>query len=142
MVLTEGEKMILTPTYHVYDMYKVHQDAKLLDFAVLSDDYECGTEKLRQMNASISKDAKGNINATLVNINPNQMAEVTFHIGDFGMISHVYGTVLTSDAMNTMNTFEHPDQIHPKEFTDFIIEGNTIYIKMPSKSVVLLTIKR
>ncbi|MGP8314754.1 hypothetical protein ACG0Z4_28210 [Enterocloster aldenensis] len=65
------------------------------------------------MNASISKDAKGNINATLVNINPNQMAEVTFHIGDFGMISHVYGTVLTSDAMNT---FEHPDQIHPKEF--------------------------
>ena len=44
--------------------------------------------------------------------------------------------------MNTMNTFEHPDQIHPKEFTDFIIEGNTIYIKMPSKSVVLLTIKR
>lgn len=87
-------------------------------------------------------DAKGNINATLVNVNPNQMAEVTFHIGDFGMISHVYGTVLTSDAMNTMNTFGHPDQIHPKEFTDFIIEGNTIYIKMPSKSVVLLTIKR
>ena len=39
MVLTEGEKMILTPTYHIYDMYKVHQDAKLLDFAVLSDDY-------------------------------------------------------------------------------------------------------
>lgn len=87
-------------------------------------------------------EAKGNINATLVNVNPNQMAEVTFHIGDFGMISHVYGTVLTSDAMNTMNTFGHPDQIHPKEFTDFIIEGNTIYIKMPSKSVVLLTIKR
>lgn len=146
MVLTEGEKMILTPTYHIYDMYKVHQDAKLLDFAILSDDYECdyecGTEKLNQINASISKDAKGNINATLVNVNPNQMAEVTFHIGDFGMISQVCGTVLTSDAMNTMNTFEHPNQIHPREFTDFVIEGNTIYIKMPSKSVILLTIKR
>ena len=89
MVLTEGEKMILTPTYHIYDMYKVHQDAKLLDFAVLSDDYECGTENLKQINASVSKDSLGNINATLVNLDPNQMAEVTCHIADFGMISKV-----------------------------------------------------
>ena len=142
MVLTEGEKMILTPTYHIYDMYKVHQDAKLLDFAVLSDDYECGTENLKQINASVSKDSLGNINATLVNLYPNQMAEVTCHIADFGMISMVNGTVHTSGAMNTMNTFEHPDQIQPEEFEDFVIEGNTIHIKMPSKSVVLLTVKR
>ena len=142
MVLTEGEKMVLTPTYHVYDMYKVHQDAKLVDFAVLSNDCQLGGESLKQINTSISKDANGNINATLVNIDPNQMAEVKCHIEGFGMISKVSGTVLTSGAMNTMNTFENPNQIQPEEFTDFVIEGNTIHIKMPSKSVVLLTVKR
>lgn len=142
MVLTEGNKLILTPTYHVYDLYKVHQDAKLLDFAILSDDYECGGELLKQINGSISKDGKGNINATLVNIDPGHAAEVTCHIADFGMIDVIEGTVLTADTMNIMNTFEQPDQIRPKKFTDFVIEGSTIHIKMPPKSVVLVSVKK
>ena len=141
MVLTEGEKLVLTPTYHVYDMYKVHQDAELLDFAMLSDDYTYGDEALKQISASISMDAEGAINATLVNVDPNRSAEVTCHIGDFGPISHVSGTILTADAMNTMNTFEQPGQLKPAEFTDFTVEGDTLRIQMPSKSVVLVTVR-
>lgn len=141
MILTEGSKMILTPTYHVYDMYKVHQDAMLLDFAMLSDDYDFEGTKLKQINCSISKDEQGTIHATLVNIDPNHSAEVTCHIADFGTIGSVEGTVLTATEMNTMNTFEQPDTLHPESFHDFTVEADTLRIRMPSKSVVLISIR-
>ena len=133
--------MVLTPTYHVYDMYKVHQDAKLLDFAMLSDDYVCDGETLKKVSCSISKDKEGAINATLVNVDPNEGAEVVCHIADFGKIGSVEGTVLTSDAMNTMNTFDNPNQLQPTGFTDFQVEGDKITIKMPPKSLVLISVK-
>ena len=141
MILTEGSKMVLTPTYHVYDMYKVHQDAKLLDFAMLSDDYVCDGETLKKISCSISKDQEGTINATLVNIDPGEGAEVVCHIADFGAFGSVEGTVLTADAMNTMNTFDNPNQLQPAGFTDFQVEGDKITVQMPPKSVVLISVK-
>ena len=51
------------------------------------------------------------------------------------------GTVLTSDAMNTMNTFDNPNQLQPTGFTDFQVEGDKITIKMPPKSLVLISVK-
>ena len=133
--------MILTPTYHVYDMYKVHQDAMLLDFALICDDYEYDGETLKQVNASVSKDKDGNINMTLCNIDPNKAAKVSCYIGDIAGIKEVCGTVLTSDAMNDHNTFEQPENVKPEAFNGFTVDGGNLTINMPSKSVVLLTIK-
>ncbi len=141
MILTEGEKMILTPTYHVFDMYKVHQDARLLDFALLSEDYECDGNKLKQINASVSKAADGSVNLTICNINPNRDADISCYIEDFGLFGKIEGRVLTADVMNAMNTFDNPDNLKPVGFTDFSIKENKISLKIPSKSVVLVTIK-
>ena len=140
MILTEGERMLLTPTYHVFDMYKVHQDADLLDFAMLSDDYVWEGERVHQISASVSRDAAGKLHMTLANVNPDQAAEVTCHIGDFDGAPHVEGSVLTAAAMNARNTFEQPEQVKPQAFADFTVEGCTLHIQMPAKSVVLLTV--
>ncbi len=140
MVLTEGRKLVLTPTYHVYDMYKVHQDAMLLDFAILSDTYAFEGEKLKQISCSVSKDAQGTVSMTLVNMDPNHAAEVTCHIADFGTIKSAEGTVLTADKMNAMNTFEQPDTLRPEAFRDFSVEEGTLHIRMPAKSLVLIRI--
>lgn len=141
LILTEADKMILTPTYYVYDMYKIHQDAMLLNFALFSDDYNYKGETLKQINASVSKDKEGNINVTFCNIDPNKPAKVTCYIEDIEGIKEVKGRVLTGNDMRVHNTFDQPDNIKPTDFNDFLIKGNNLYINIPYKSVVSLVIK-
>ena len=140
MILTEGEKMILTPTYHVFEIYTVHHDARLLDSAIVTDKYSYDGMELDKVNATISKDENGKIHMTLVNIDPNENADVTCHIADFGKISVGEGRVLTAEKMNEMNTFENPDMVKPELFQNYEVDGDTVRIHMPSKSVVVLTV--
>ena len=59
VILTNEEKMMLTPTYHVMEMYNVHQDATMIPLTVQSNDYVFNNEKLKAISASASKDANG-----------------------------------------------------------------------------------
>ncbi|MEQ1677620.1 MAG: alpha-L-arabinofuranosidase C-terminal domain-containing protein, partial [Chitinophagaceae bacterium] len=68
VILTKEEKMLLTPTYHVMEMYNVHQDALLLPLTVTSNDYTFGEKKLKAVSASASKDKNGVVHISLVNI--------------------------------------------------------------------------
>ena len=140
MILTEGEKMILTPTYHVFEMYTVHHDAQLLDTAMVTDKYCYDGMELDKVNTTVSKDENGKIHMTLVNIDPNENADVTCHIADFGKIRVDDGRVLTAEKMNEMNTFENPDMVKPELFQNYEVDGDTVRIHMPSKSVVVLTV--
>jgi alpha-N-arabinofuranosidase len=140
IILTEGAKMILTPTYHVFDMYKVHMDAALLDFTMLSDDYEADGNVFKKVNASVSKSADGKINISLCNIDPDNGAKVHCLLDALPANASVSGTVLTSSAMNTHNTFDEPGAIKPAPFTGFTVNGDRLCIELPSKSVTLITI--
>ncbi|MBP7403127.1 MAG: alpha-N-arabinofuranosidase, partial [Clostridia bacterium] len=140
IVLTSGEKMVLTPTYHVYDMYKVHQDAMLLDHDILSDDYEFDGEKVKKVNASVSKDAEGRIHITLCNVDPTGGADVECFIDGIDAGTAITGTVLTSDRMNAHNDFDAPTAIEPAAFRGFTADKGRLTVAMPSKSVVLLSI--
>ena len=140
MILTEGEKMILTPTYHVFEMYTVHHDAQLLDSAIVTDKYSYDGMELDRVNATISKDENGTVHMTLVNIDPNENADVTCHIADFGKLKVGEGRILTAEKMNEMNTFENPDMVKPERFHNYEVEGDTVRIHMPSKSIVVLTV--
>ncbi len=141
LILTEGEKMILTPTYHVFDMFKVHQDAKFLDFAILSDDYVYQGESLKCINASVSKSEDGTINITISNINPNESVQVSCNVADMGLLGNIQGTILTADRMQAMNTFENPNKVKLESYSKYSIDGTMLKVEMPSKSVVLLRIK-
>jgi len=140
IILTEGSKMILTPTYHVFDMYKVHMDASLLDFTMLSDDYEADGQIFKKVSASASQDADGKVNITLCNMDPDHGATVKCLLDALPINTQVTGTVLTSAAMNTHNTFEEPEAIKPIPFTGFTVDGDRLSIELPSKSVTLITV--
>jgi len=140
IILTEGSKMILTPTYHVYDMYKGHMDATQLDFTLLSDDYEADGKVFKKVTASVSRGTDGKVNISLCNMDPENGAKVQCVLDELPAGATIAGTILTSDAMNTHNTFDQPEAIKPKSFTDFTVNGEQMSINLPSKSVTLITI--
>src|SRR5581483_7957272 len=76
LILTDKEKMVLTPTYHVFDLYKVHQDAKYLPVKLSSPDYEVDGKKIPAMSVTASQDAAGKIHVSLVNLDPHN--SITF----------------------------------------------------------------
>ena len=137
MILTDGPKMTLTPTYHVYEMYTVHHDATLLPVDLKCGDYEFARDKIPTVNASASRDASGKIHITLCNLNPNKSADVVIGLAGKKM-KPVSGRVLTSEAMQDHNTFEHNDTVKPAPFNAFKATDKGLTVTLPSKSVVLL----
>lgn len=140
MILTDREKMVLTPTYHVFEMYKVHQDAQLLPSELICRDYTFGEERLPALSVSASKNAEGVIHLSVCNLDPNQSAELECRLENFST-KKVTGRILTAEAMNAHNTFDQTDRIHPKEFKDFsVVSSGSIMVSLPEKSVVVLAI--
>lgn len=140
MILTKAEKMVLTPTYHVFEMYKVHHDAVMLHVELQCGDYRFGDEKIPSINVSASKDTTGKIHITLCNLDPTKSAELVCELQGTRP-SSISGRALTADAMNAHNTFDNPQEVQPVAFDKFDFEGNILTATLPPKSVVLLGIK-
>ncbi|MDX9755189.1 MAG: alpha-N-arabinofuranosidase [bacterium] len=140
MVLTQDEKMLLTPTYHVYHMFKVHQDALWLPIFLKTQDYRLGNESMPALNASASMDQNGKIHISLCNMDPNQSVTLQCRLAGKDAKS-VSGQILTSDLMTAHNTFENPAVVQPAPFTGFQVENNQLSITMPAKSVVVLAVE-
>ncbi len=140
VILTDKEKMIVTPTYHVMEMYNVHQDAKLLPVTVQTGNYVFDNEKLPAVSCSASKDSLGRTHISLVNIDSKNAQTVTINI-DGANYKSMTGRLLTSAKLRDRNTFESPDVITPKAFTGATLKGNAINVKMPPFSVVVLALK-
>ena len=140
VILTNEEKIILTPTYHVMEMYNVHQDATMLPLSVTSGDYKMGKEKLKAISASASKDKNGLTHVSLVNIDYSKAQELTINVSGANYTS-VNGRILTSDKMQNYNSFENPDKVKPVSFDGASINGSSLKIKLPPFSVVVLELK-
>jgi alpha-L-arabinofuranosidase len=140
VILTEGEKMILTPTYHVLDMYKVHQDATMLPVELTAKEYSLGADKVAGVSASASKDSKGAIHVSLVNIDAKQSQTVSVNLKG-AKLANTTGEILTSGKLSDHNTFANPDLIKPKKFQDFKVSGDNLNVTIPPFSVVVLEIK-
>ena len=140
VILTNEEKMLLTPTYHVMEMYNVHQDAKLIPITVTSGDYSFGNEKLKAVSASASKDSTGTIHISLVNIDLKNPADVSINLQG-GKYTNVTGRILSSGNISDHNTFENPNKIKPAVFNGASLNGNNVNVKLPPFSVVVLSIR-
>jgi len=139
LIFTDEEKMMLTPTYHIYDMYKVHHDATLIPLTLESPEYQFGDESLPALSASASRDKEGKTHISLVNIDPDTPIEVSIALGEVEG-KKVRGQVLTTPEMNSHNTFEDPSRVVPVEFTSAKIKKGVLELVVPSKSVVVLEI--
>lgn len=140
VILTDKEKMILTPTYHVMEMYNVHQDATLLPVTVQNIDYVLGNEKLPAISVSASKDKNGVTHVSLVNIDAKKAPEVSIDIKG-SRYSSVTGRILTSGKLQDHNTFENPAKLKPVVFNGARLQSNTLKVKLPPFSVVMLELK-
>ncbi|MBF9252837.1 alpha-N-arabinofuranosidase [Pontibacter sp. 172403-2] len=140
VILTDEEKMILTPTYHVMEMYNVHQDAAWLPLTIKSEAYVMGSEKLPAVSGSASKDKNGLTHISLVNIDAKKEQDITISI-DGAKYKNVTGRLLTSDKLQDYNSFDNPDAIKPETFKGAKLKGDNLTVKLPPFSVVVLELK-
>jgi alpha-N-arabinofuranosidase len=144
VILTEGEKMVLTPTYHVFEMYKVHQDAERLSTEATSDSYELGGRSQPQTSVSASKDAQGRIHISLCNLHHEAGADLTVELRGLGEGANytLTGTELTAPRMQSHNDFEQPETVAPKPFDAFTREDDRIRVKLSPRSVTVLELTK
>ena len=140
LVLTRGNQMILTPTYHVFDMYKVHQDAKLLPVQINSPMYTYNGQSLPAVNVSATKDSTGKVHISFVNIDPNNNISVRVALNDIDWKT-VDGQLLTAARFNEYNSFEKPANLKLAAFKDARKEGSELVVTLPKMSVVTVELK-
>ena len=137
MILTDGAKMTVTPTYWVFEMYKVHQGAASLPVELTTPDYVLGGNKIPAVSASASRDSAGKIHLSLVNADPNRPITVTCQLEGIAAKT-VTGRLLTAATMTAHNTFDAPDTVRPVPFTGALINGAALTVALPAKSIVVL----
>ena len=140
VILTKEEKIILTPTYHVMEMYNVHQDATMLPLEVTSNKYILGKDTLTAVWASASKDKNGLTHISLVNVNAKQAQLVSININGANYKT-VSGRILTSDKLQNYNSFENPNKIVPVVFNGAQLNGSKLNLNIPPFSVLVLELK-
>jgi alpha-N-arabinofuranosidase len=140
MILTDKAKMLLTPTFHVFEMYSVHQDATLLPTDLTCEDYHFSQSQIPGLSASASRDQAGRIHLTLCNLNPNGPAEIVCRLQGAAAKS-ISGRVLTAGEMHAHNTFDAPENVKPREFQDVHLGGDGFAATLPAKAVVVLEIQ-
>ena len=140
LILTQKEKMILTPTYHVFDLYKVHHDAVFLPFDLTTENYELNGEQLPALNISSSKAKDGSINISIVNIHPDKAMPLECDLRGV-KVSTVSGKILTGNALNAHNTFDQPSNVKVTDFNKATLKNNILIVELPAKSVVVLNVK-
>jgi alpha-N-arabinofuranosidase len=140
MILTDKEKMVLTPTYWVFDMYKVHQGARSIPVELNAPQYWSGENGIPAVSASASRDPEGKLHLSIVNLDATRPATVSTKMAG-GSAKSVTGRVLTAPAINTCNTFENPEAVKPAEFKDVKISGEQVTMTLPARSVVVLEIQ-
>jgi alpha-N-arabinofuranosidase len=139
MILTKGPQMVLTPTYHVFKMFRPFQDATYLPVEVQAPAYTMGSTTVPGVSLSAARTSDGKIVLALVNLNPKTPTPLSLTIAG-AQPKQVHGDVLTASSMDAHNTFETPDVIHPAEFKGATVKGGTLSLTLPAKSVVVLSL--
>ncbi|MDC7233888.1 MAG: alpha-L-arabinofuranosidase C-terminal domain-containing protein [Spirochaetales bacterium] len=135
-VLTEGDKMILTPTYHVLEMNKEHMDADSLPVFLDTADHKSESEGKEFSTLSMSASRKGkSYLVSMTNLDPEKGKTVTLDLrGE--KIGEIKARILSGQRLNSHNSFESPEAVKPEDFRDFELKGTTMEINLPARSFV------
>lgn len=139
MILTEGDKMILTPTYHVFKMYIPFQNAKLLTSTIEKNPtYSLGAYSVPTLSVSAARSTNGKVYVALVNSHARDAQAITLNAG--GKFSTAKGSIMTDAAMDAHNTFKDPKRLVPAPISHKGKNGQ-FSIKLPAKSVSVLELE-
>lgn len=140
VILTEGADMLLTPTYHVFDLYKEHQDSDLVESFL--ETREIGPDEefqVPEITESVSMAADGTLHITLTNASLSDVLPIEASIQGYAPLS-AEGEMVQG-AMAEKNTFEEPERVTLRKFTDFRITEDGLALNLPPRSVVRLSVK-
>lgn len=140
LILTEGERVILTPTYHVFDLYQVHQGATLLPILLDTEPYSSGAAQIPQVSASASRDAGGVVHITLCNADPHHEARLSCELRGMTAAA-VSGRVLAAKTMQAHNTLDNPEAVTPVEYTGARTTDQGLDALLPPMSIVQLAVR-
>ncbi|KLE35953.1 alpha-N-arabinofuranosidase [Aurantiacibacter luteus] len=140
MMFTDGPDMVLTPTYHVFDLYQGYMDGTVYPVEVESPTYSVNEWSMDEVSASSVRGTDGVLRIGLTNVNPHDAEEVTIEL-DGATGSAVTGRMVTAAAMDAHNTFDQPNNVTVQTFTGARIDGDTIRLSLPAKSVVMLEVR-
>lgn len=138
VILTEGSKMILTPTYYVFDLYKSHQGATLIDSFIETENIYCGSVAIPNISQSVSMADDGTVTATVCNLSATDGYDIELTVFDKGVKSAK--AMILHNNIGAHNTFENPDVVKSEEFDDMLIAGGKLRFKIPACSVVSIRI--
>jgi alpha-N-arabinofuranosidase len=140
MILTDGAKMVKTPTYYVFQLYKPFQDATQLPIEIKSSWYNKDEWTMPAVSASAARDKAGIVHVALANMDPNQPATVSAKLAGLTATS-VSGRIITAPAMDAVNSFDQPNNVVPQAFTGASVSADGLTVTLPPKSVVMLDLK-
>jgi len=139
MILTDKEKMTVTPTYHVFEMYIPFQDSTYLPVDVKTPQYERGGASVPAVDVSAARDTTGKIQVSFVNTDPNRPATVSTKVVGASAKSAT-GRILTAKTMDAHNTVGQPEAVKPAPFKA-TRKGDELRVELPAKSIVVVTLE-
>ena len=139
LILTDREKLLLTPTYHVFDLYQDHQGATLLPTEVSAPDYSLDGVKIPSLSVSASRAADGSITLSAVNLDPKRAATLRIDAGSMAFRT-ASARVITAAAMDARPEFGKADPLTPAALKT-TVRGGTVELQAPAKAVVVLKLK-
>lgn len=140
MLLTDGAKMVKTPTYWVFDLYKPWQDATTLPVDLKSPWYHESEVAVPAVSVSAVRDVAGKVHVALVNLDPHRAIPVAMTLAGV-QASGVTGRIVTGTTMDAHNSFEQPDTVRPVSFNGAQAAGGTVSATLPPMSVVVLDLQ-
>lgn len=136
MILTKDDKMVLTPTYHAFEMFKSYQDATAFTVDVKSPWYSKDGSNMPAVSASAVRDKEGRLHIGLVNVDPNHAISITAKVA--GAASVTGARVLTAGAINSHNTFDQQGVVKPAAFNGASIQAGVLRIALPARAIVIV----
>ena len=140
MILTDDQKMVLTPTYYAFELYKPFMDATHVPLELSAPTYQSGAYKVPAVHASAARGKDGKLYVALTNLDPNNAAALAVKITGPAPKS-ISGQILTAPAINSINTFEKPDTVKPQSFRAARLSASRLQVDLPAKSVVVLALQ-
>jgi alpha-L-arabinofuranosidase len=134
MALTDGPRMLLTPTFHTFDLYRSFKGATPMKATLDTPRWKQGDIELPAVDASVARGADGKLHLALVNLDPKRPARVATNLK-----SDAKGQVLTAAAMDAHNTFDKPQTLVPAPYTARA-GAQGLVLELPPKSVVVVTL--
>ena len=140
LVLTDKEKMLLTPTYHVFDLYQPHQGARLLPTTVTAPNYSLDGVTVPSLSVSASRAASGEITLSVVNLDPHRAANLQIDSKD-PKVRTATGRVITAASMDARPEFGKPDPLVPAKLGQASVRAGVVSLVAPAKSVLVVKLQ-